>query len=441
MATSITCPSCNAEFEASAALEQSIHDKYKAQFNQKWLEQKKKQDEALKAQEEAVRRQEALVAAEMQKLQAAQQKAAEEIRRQVEAACKEREKELQRELTEKEKELAEKVKAASATQLKFLEEQAQQQKKELDESRRKELDFLRKMEEAERRAKEQELALQRQIIAERQRLAEELKASEEERYRIREEEHMMKMKEKEKQLEDQKKLIEEMKRKAEQGSMQLQGEVQELALEELLRAAFPFDVIKEVPKGIRGGDCILTVRNSVMQECGCIIFESKRTQAFGADWIEKLKGDMLGCNAELAVIVTQVLPKDMDRFGERQGVYICNFGEVKSLVGVLRQAIIKIFEARKSQENKGDKMVMLYDYLTGSEFMGQWNAMRESFTSFRTQLQKERDDFERNWKKKEKLLQTIINNSMQISGSIEGISGMESMNWSALPEENGYVLE
>lgn len=434
MATSITCPSCNTEFEASAALEQSIHEKYRAQFNQKWQEQKQKQDEVIRLEKAALE-------AEKKRLEAERDKAAAEIKRQVAAACKEQELLLQRQLAEKEKELSEKVKAASASQLKFFEEQARQQKEELEQSRKKELDFLRKMEEAERREKALELEMQRQLIAERQKLAEELKASEAERYRIREEEHMLRMKEYEKQLEDQKKLIEEMKRKAEQGSMQLQGEVQELALESLLRLAFPFDIIKEVPKGIRGGDCILTVRNAFMQECGCIIFESKRTQAFGGDWIEKLKGDMVSCNAELAVIVTQVLPKDMDRFGEKQGVYVCNFSEVKSLVGVLRQAIIKIHEARKSQENKGDKMVMLYDYLTGSEFMGQWNAMREAFQTFRSQLQKERDDFERNWKKKEKLLQTIVNNSLQISGSIEGISGMESMNWSALPEDGNYVLE
>lgn len=434
MATSITCPSCNTEFEASAALEQSINEKYRHEYNQKWKEQMKKQDEAFRLEK-------ANLEADKKKLEIEREQAALEIKRKVEAACKEQEKLLQLQLSEKEKELSQKIKDTHATQLKFLEEQAREQKEELEQSRKKELDFLRKMEEAERREKAQELEMQRQIMAERQRLSEELKVSEEERYRLRDEEHKMRMKEYEKQLEDQKKLIEEMKRKAEQGSMQLQGEVQELALEELLRVAFPSDIIKEVPKGIRGGDCVLTVRNKFMQECGCIIFESKRTQSFGPDWIDKLKGDMLACNAELAVIVTQVLPKDMDRFGEKQGVYICNFGEAKSLVGVLREAIIKIYEARKSQENKGDKMVMLYDYLTGSEFMGQWNAMREAFGTFRMQLQKERDDFERNWKKKEKLLQVIVNNSLQISGSIEGISGMESMNWSELPEEKGYVLE
>src|SRR5690606_36470064 len=113
---------------------------------------------------------------------------------------------------------------------------------------------------------------------------------------------------------------EEAVRKAQQGSMQLQGEVQELALEALLRQAFPFDKISEVGKGIRGADCILTVRNAFGQECGCIIFESKRTQNFAAEWIDKLKNDMVSCSAEIAVIVTQAMPKDMERFGEKQGV-------------------------------------------------------------------------------------------------------------------------
>ena len=223
--------------------------------------------------------------------------------------------------------------------------------------------------------------------------------------------------------------------------MQTQGEAQELVLEELLRASFPYDSVQEVGKGVRGADCLLTVRNPFGQECGTIIFESKRTQHFGTDWIDKLKADMLGCKAEIGVIVSQVYPKDMDRFGERQGIYVCSFSEVKSLIEVLRAAIIKIFEARKSQENKGDKMVALYDYLTSSEFMAPWNTMRESFVAFRGQLQKERDDFERNWKKKEKMLDMIIKNSLQISGSIEGISGIDDMNWNSLGGDSGLLIE
>jgi hypothetical protein len=425
----ITCPACAHEFEATAAIEQSIREKFRTEFNQKWTEQKRRQDEE-------IARKEALLQQQLQQLDQQRRKQDEEVRQKVEE-------ESARTAERLKKEIEEQTSHAFGAKLRFLEEQSQRAQELLKESQQKELEFLRKEEIFRKREEELELEKQKALTAERVRLQDELRKGEDERFRLREEEIAMRIKEYEKQLEDQKKLIEEMKRKSEQGSMQLQGEVQELALEELLRTAFPYDSVKEVGKGVRGADCLLTVRNAFGQECGCIIFESKRTQNFGGDWIDKLKADMISCKAEIAVIVTQTYPKDMDRFGERQGVYVCSFAEVKSLVSVLRAAILKLYEARKSQENKGDKMVALYDYLTSSEFMTPWNTMRESFQSFRGQLQKERDDFERNWKKKEKMLDMIIKNSLQISGSIEGISGIDSMNWSAgaMAEENSYLLE
>ena len=163
----------------------------------------------------------------------------------------------------------------------------------------------------------------------------------------------------EKQIEDQKRLVDEMKRKAEQGSMQLQGEAQELLLEELLQSAFPFDKIEEVGKGVRGADCIQIVQNQFGNEAGKIIYESKRTKDFANDWIEKLKSDMRSLGADVAVIVTQALPKDMERFGEKDGVYICSFAEVRSVALLLRNALLKIFEAKKSQDNKGDMIILL----------------------------------------------------------------------------------
>ena len=137
---------------------------------------------------------------------------------------------------------------------------------------------------------------------------------------------------------------------------------------------------------------------------------------------------MLSQGAEIAVIVTKAMPKDMTQFGEKNGVYICNFSEVKSLASVLRNAILKISESRRSQENKGDKMVALYDYLTSQEFIGNWNAIREGFRQLRSLLQKEREDFEKNFKKKEKQIELIIQNSLHISGSIEGIAGQDAIN-------------
>jgi hypothetical protein len=138
-----------------------------------------------------------------------------------------------------------------------------------------------------------------------------------------------------------------MRRKGEQGSTQLQGEVLELLLEELLQSTFPFDKVEEVGKGVRGADCIQTVRNQFGNECGRIIYESKRTKDFQNDWIEKLKSDMRTLGAEVAVIVTRSFPKDMERFGEKDGVYICTFAEVKSVALVLRNAILKVHDARE----------------------------------------------------------------------------------------------
>ena len=312
--------------------------------------------------------------------------------------------------------------------LEVLNKQNTENEEKLKESRKKELDFLKKMQELKNKEEELELEVQKKIQQERTLITEQIRKQEMEKNSLKDSEHSMRLKELEKQLEDQKKLADEMRRKAEQGSMQLQGEVQELALEELLRSTFPFDIISEVGKGVRGADCIQTVRNNIGIECGKIIYESKRTENFTADWIEKLKADMLSQGAEIAVIVTKTMPKDMQQFGEKNGVYICSFTEVKSLATVLRNAILKISESKKSQENKGDKMVALYDYLTGQEFVGNWNAIRSGFRQLRSLLQKEREDFEKNFKKKEKQIELIIQNSLHISGSIEGIAGQDSIN-------------
>jgi hypothetical protein len=257
---------------------------------------------------------------------------------------------------------------------------------------------------------------------------------EEQRIAAKETEFQLQLKELQKQLEDQKKLAEEMRRKAEQGSMQLQGEVQELALEEMLRAAFPFDMISEVGKGVRGADCIQTVRNNLGQECGQIIYESKRTAAFTNDWIEKLKMDMRSLGAEIAVIVTKSMPKDMDSFGIKDGVWICSFSEVKALATVLRDGVIRVFNAAKSQENKGDKMHLLYNYLTSSEFSEQWKAIREGFMSMRMSIQKERDAMEKLWKAREKQLEKVLLNAAHVRGSIEGIAGMDSVDLNLLED-------
>jgi hypothetical protein len=321
--------------------------------------------------------------------------------------------------------------------LQLLEQNNKDNEEKLKLSRQKELAFLQKEQALKTKEAELEISVQKKLQEERGKLSEELRKLEEQKGAAKETEYQLRVKELEKQLDDQKKLAEEMRRKAEQGSMQLQGEVQELALEAMLQSAFPFDLISEVGKGVRGADCIQTVRNNFGQECGRIIYESKRTKDFGGDWIEKLRADMRSLGADVAIIVTQAMPKDMDGFGEKNGVWICSFAEVKALVNVLRDSIIKIFTATKNQQNRGDKMHLLYDYLTSNEFAEQWKAVREGFMSMRLSIQKERDAMERLWKAREKQLEKVLLNAAHVRGSIEGIAGMEAIDLNLLgPGDN-----
>jgi hypothetical protein len=214
-----------------------------------------------------------------------------------------------------------------------------------------------------------------------------------------------------------------MKRKAEQGSMQLQGEVQELLLEELLRDHFPYDAINEVGKGIEGADCILTVRNHLGNECGKIIFESKRTKNFSNSWVEKLKNDMRNTQSDVAILVTQAYPKDMSCFGEKDGVWICSFAEVIALTTALRHTIMRVADTKLAEENKGDKMHLLYNYLTGTEFRQQIETIVEGFLSLRNSITKERIQMEKIWKEREKQLEKVLISTAGLYGSVKGIAG------------------
>ncbi|BAV05607.1 hypothetical protein SAMN05421788_108248 [Filimonas lacunae] len=416
MAYVVTCPSCGNSFDPG----ESIKDQVQKDLRLKMVDWQKMKDDEFRKKE-----------IDFQKTLQQQQEESGKL--------------LQAEKTKLQQELQESIRKSMAAdyenQLKMLQQNAQENAEKLKEARTKELEFLQKEQELKNREAELEIQLQKRMLEERTSLTEQIRKEETERGALKETELQLRMRELEKQLEDQKKLAEEMKRKAEQGSMQLQGEVQELMLEEILKATFPFDEVKEVGKGVRGADCIQMVRNQFGQEAGKIIYESKRTKDFAADWIEKLKADMRSLGADVAVIVTQALPKDMDRFGEKDGVYICTFAEAKSMALVLRNAILKIADARKSQENKGDKMVLLYDYLTGNEFSEQWKAIREGFMSMRLSIQRERDAMEKLWKAREKQLEKVMLNAAHIRGSIEGIAGTDAVNLNLLDDNDTALLD
>jgi hypothetical protein len=233
----------------------------------------------------------------------------------------------------------------------------------------------------------------------------------------------LKIDELEKKLKDQTALAEEMKRKAEQGSMQLQGEVQELAIEDILKDTFRFDIIEPVPKGINGADVIQKVRNNIGAEVGIIAYESKRTKGFNKEWISKLKEDGGRVKADICVLVTETLPDGIDRIGQKDGVWVCGFTEFKGLALVLRDSIVRVSEVYSSQTNKGEKMQMLYDYLTGKEFFSQITVVLESFTELQKGYLDERAKMERIWKTREKQLEKIVLSTNSFIGSIKGIAG------------------
>ncbi len=387
MPTTIKCPNCAHEFP----LEEAVSEEYKKELREQMVAYKKQKEDELIRKE-----------TEWKELQ------------------QKRERELQRKLEE---DLRKTIATDFENQLRMLEQNNKDNQEKLKESRQQQLIFLKKEQELKNKEAELELFVQKKLQEEREKLVNEIRKLGDDRIATKETEFQFRLKELEKQLDDQKKLAEEMRRKADQGSMQLQGEAQELALEEMLRNNFPFDEINEVGKGVRGADCIQTVRNNFGQECGKIIYESKRTNAFAVDWIEKLKADMRSLGADIAVIVTKTMPKEMDCFGIKDGVWICSFSEVRALASVLRDGVVRVFNTAKSNENKGDKMHLLYSYLTSNEFAEQWKAIREGFMSMKLSIQRERDAMEKLWKSREKQLEKVLLNAAHIRGSIEGISG------------------
>jgi hypothetical protein len=250
--------------------------------------------------------------------------------------------------------------------------------------------------------------------------------------RVEEERNEMKMRELMKQLEDQKKLTSEMRRKQEQGSMQMQGEILELAIEEWLTSEFPLDTIEEIKKGARGGDCIQIVNTRDVLNCGRIYYESKRTKEFQANWIEKFKNDMREKGVDIGVIVTEAMPAGMERMGQLNGIWICKFEDFKSLAAILRESLIRVSLALVSQENKGDKMTMLYDFLTGSEFRMRIEAIVEGFTQMKAGLETEKRAMQKIWKEREKQIEKVVINTIEMYGSVKGIAGSAVQSVAAL---------
>ncbi len=271
-------------------------------------------------------------------------------------------------------------------------------------------------------------------VAEREKIKQQFQKDENDRLNLKEQEFQLRIKEKDKQLEDQKKLVEEMRRKADQGSMQLQGEVLELTLETLLKTEFSTDEIREVKKGEEGGDIIQVVRNELGKECGTIVWETKRAKNWSEKWIDKLKEDTQKGNADIAVLVTQAVPKDIERFGRRDGIWVCCLADVKLVATILRESLVKHYETTKVLDNVSDKKETLYKYMTSNEFKQKWEAIIATYMNMQKQITKEKIRISKDWAEREKHLEIMLKNSMGFLGDVKGIGGLEIQEMNLLEE-------
>jgi hypothetical protein len=412
--TTIKCPNCGTEIDVNEVLYNQLESKHKAEY----LEQRKKlEDEVeakrkeykahldtLKAKEDELKEQKGKFDDELKKATAEQlklekQKLSDELKKQINNEYIEQTELLKQELDAK----SEQVKELNASKAQI--EKLKREKEEIESAVQAKAELT---------------------------LSEKLKEEREKIQKATDDKVELRLKEKEEQLEMLKKQLQEAQRTAEQGSMQLQGEVQELAIEEWLREKFPFDTIDEVKKGARGADCMQMVHTREHQNCGKIYYESKRTKDFQRSWIEKFKADMRDKGADVGVLVTEVMPSELDRMGLVDGIWVCNFDEFKGLVSVLRESIIKIHHVGLSQENKSDKMSILYSYLISNEFKMQIEAIVEGFTGMQADLDSEKRSMQRIWKQREKQIEKVLENTVNMYGSIKGIAGNAIGNIKAL---------
>ena len=422
--TTIKCPNCQTEIDINEVLYHQLENKYKNEH----LAEKKKLEAEIEAKRKEYKTHLDSLKAQEEALKEQKEKFEEEIKKATQIELKAERVKLQENLR---KEILDEQSESMALLQKQLEEKSNQVK-ELNVAKAQIGQLQREKEEMESSIMAKaELALNEKLKLEKEKIQ-----------KATDEQNELKLRQKDEQLRQLQEQLQIAQRKAEQGSMQLQGEVQELAIEEWLKEKYPFDTIDEVKKGARGADCMQIVHTRESQNCGKIYYESKRTKDFQKSWIEKFKADMREKGADIGVLVTDVMPSDMQRMGLYEGIWICSFEEFKGISAVLREQIIKIHHAMKSQENKTDKMSLLYGFLTSNEFKMQIEAIVEAFTTMQSDLDSEKRSMQRIWKQREKQIEKVLDNTINMYGSIRGIAGNAIGNIKALElEYSGDIID
>jgi hypothetical protein len=411
----IECPHCRKSFKLNetlaAPLVAETRRKLEEEFGEKeeaLEEHRKAFADELKAADKARKELERDRAALAKQKEAIDEEVAEQIKQQRAA--------IEREVAKKAKQKFDEKLAERDEEKAELEEQIKEKDEKLTEARKQEVEFRRKQRELDDKIKAADVDVEKRVAGA---LAPEREKAKKEA----EEQQRLKMAEKDKIIDDQKLKLAEAQRKLEQGSQQLQGEVQEIDLEETLKGKFPHDNIEPVAKGVHGGDVLQRVNTPVGQECGAILWESKRTRDWNDAWLAKLRNDQRTAKAEIAIIVSEALPKNVSTFASIDGVLVVARSCVLPVAMLMRQQLIEINAARLAGEGQQTKMELLYRYLTGPEFRQRVEAIVEVFTSLHLGLAKERKAITALWATRQKQIDVAMQSTVGMWGELQGIAG------------------
>lgn len=411
----IVCPQCGTEIDVNEVLYKNISKELERKYieknnlSQKEYEQKLSE---LKKSEESIKKQAA------------------ELNEKIDAGVSAK---LKMEKSKLESELRLEIKAESDGAIKSLQDDLNRKSEQVKELNQAKVEI-------ERLKREKEEVISEVSITKEKELTERLAQEREKISKQMHDENQLKDEENKKTIGDLTTQIAELKRRAEQGSMQLQGEVQELVIENELRAIYPLDTIEEIRKGVSGADILQTVISNTGECCGKIYYESKRTKAFNQEWIKKFKDDNLQICADALVLITETLPNG-NIFSFMDGVYVVSFKEFKAVTAFIRNFLLKIAENNVSNANRGTKEEMLYNYLTSNEFKSQFEAITTNFVALKDSLYKEKLRTEKIFREREKQIDVILTNMVGFHGSIKGIAGASVSDFLLIEESGGNLIE
>ena len=397
----VVCPQCKTEIKLTESLAAPLLESVRRDYEQR-LTQK---DAEVARHEKALQEREATL-----------QKAKESLDEEVAAKLQRERAGIAAEEAKKAKRALENDLDQRAKEITELQEILKQRDMKLAEAQKAQAEVTRKQRELEDAKRELELTVAKRVQAE-------LDAACDKAKKDAEEELKLKVLEKEQTIVSMQRQIEDLKRRAEQGSQQLQGEVQELEIESLLRSRFPRDMIQSVPKGEFGGDVLHRVVGPLGQPCGTILWESKRTKNWSDTWLPKLREDQRTAKAEIAVIISQALPKDVETFDLVDGVWVAHPRVLLPIAITLRNTLIEVASARQASEGQQTKMEMVYQYLTGQRFRQRIQAIVEAFSSMREDLDRERKAITKQWAKREEQIDRVMQATVGMYGDLQGIAG------------------